>query len=220
MVFDILNNPDIPKYQKLKLVVLYALRYSNNKNFFIKYLNDFKQQINRYENDDKIGRMKEELRKNQVNQDKLNYVNYAIEYAGKAKRSGDIFNTKNLGIRLLNNLKSAVKDVPNLFAQHKPYIMNIINQIGEGTLKESEFTTTDLHSFREKPNEIIIFIVGGATYEEAQHIGSMNRDKYTNILLGGTYIHNSQTFMSEIASIGKERKEEFGMNSSQANSFR
>ncbi|EAR92468.1 vacuolar protein sorting-associated protein (macronuclear) [Tetrahymena thermophila SB210] len=199
MVFDILNNPDIPKYQKLKLVVLYALRY---------------------ENDDKIGRMKEELRKNQVSQDKLNYVNYAIEYAGKAKRSGDIFNTKNLGIRLLNNLKSAVKDVPNLFAQHKPYIMNIINQIGEGTLKESEFTTTDLHSFREKPNEIIIFIVGGATYEEAQHIGTMNRDKYTNILLGGTYVHNSQTFMSEIASIGKERKEEFGMNNSQANSFR
>lgn len=71
--------------------------------------------------------MKEELRKHQVTQTQLNYVNYAIEYAGKAKRSGDLFNTKNIGLRVWNNLKSAVKDVPNLFTQHKPYLMNIIN---------------------------------------------------------------------------------------------
>lgn len=124
MVFDILNNPEVPKYQKLKLVILYALRY---------------------ENDDKVGKMKEELRKNQISQQQLNYVNYAIEYAGKSKRSGDLFNTKNVGSRVWNNLKNAVKDVPNLFTQHKPYLMTIINQIQEGILKESEFTTTDLH---------------------------------------------------------------------------
>ena len=41
MIFEILNNNEIPKYQKLKLVIIYALRY---------------------ENEDKIGKMKEKLK--------------------------------------------------------------------------------------------------------------------------------------------------------------
>lgn len=141
----------------------------------------------------------------------MNLVNYAVDYAGKSKRAGDLFSTKNQINRLLNKVKSVVKDVPNIFTQHKPYLVNIINSIQEGTLKDSEFVTSDLHFFKEKPNEIIIFIVGGATYEEAREIGILNREKNTNILLGGTFIHNSKTFLAEISNIGKERKEEFGI---------
>ena len=97
--------------------------------------------------------------------------------------------------------------------------MNILNSINEGTLKESEFVATDLHYFKEKPNEIIIFILGGATYEEAREIGILNREKFTNILLGGTFVHNSKTFLAEISNIGKERKEEFGTNDSALRSY-
>jgi len=121
--------------------------------------------------------------------------------------------------RFLNNLKNAVKDVPNIFAQHKPYLVNILNSVNEGTLKESEFVATDLNYFKEKPNEIIIFILGGATYEEAREIGILNREKFTNILLGGTFVHNSKTFLAEISNIGKERKEEFSNNDSALRSY-
>lgn len=133
-------------------------------------------------------------------------MNSAIDYAGKAKRSGDLFSTKNQMNRFLNKVRNAVKDVPNIFAQHKPYLMNILTQVSEGTLKESDFVTSDLHVFRDKPNEIIVFIVGGATYEEAREIGLLNREKYTNILLGGTFVHNSKTFLAEIS---KQRNDEY-----------
>lgn len=40
-----------------------------------------------------------------------------------------------------------------------------------------------------KPTEIIIFIVGGATFEEAKAVAELNRKGY-NIVLGGTNIIN------------------------------
>lgn len=86
--------------------------------------------------------------------------------------------------------------------------MNILNSINEGTLKESEFVATDLHYFKERPNEIIVFILGGATYEEAKEIGVLNREKNANILIGGTFVHNSKTFLAEISNVGKDRKDD------------
>lgn len=44
-----------------------------------------------------------------------------------------------------------------------------------------------------KPTEIIIFIVGGATYEEAKAVAELNRKGLGyNIVLGGTNIINSK----------------------------
>ena len=68
-----------------------------------------------------------------------------------------------------------------------------------------------MHQFKDVPKEIIIFIVGGATYEEAREIGLFNKEKGTNILLGGTFVHNSYTFLAEVTNIAKDKKDEFGM---------
>ena len=40
--------------------------------------------------------------------------------------------------------------------------------------------------------------MGGTTYEEAKEIGLMNKYGY-NVLLGGTNILNSRTFLTEIS---------------------
>ena len=42
-----------------------------------------------------------------------------------------------------------------------------------------------------KPTEIIIFIVGGATFEEAKAVAELNKKGY-NIILGGTNVINSK----------------------------
>ncbi|EGR30199.1 vacuolar sorting protein, putative [Ichthyophthirius multifiliis] len=190
MIFEILNNKQIPKYQKLKLVIMYALRY---------------------ENEDKIGKMKEKLKELGLTQTQTNLINHALDYAGKQHRSGDLFSTKNTINKYLNKIKNVMKDVPNVFTQHKPYIINIINQILENQMKENEFATTDLNFFREQPKEIIVFILGGATYEEAREIAMLHKEKSINALIGGTFVHNSYTFLAEIRNIAKDKKDEFGV---------
>jgi len=48
-----------------------------------------------------------------------------------------------------------------------------------------------------RPSEIIIYIIGGITYEESLHIHMMN-SQGARIILGGSYIHNFTSFMEEV----------------------
>ena len=49
------------------------------------------------------------------------------------------------------------------------------------------------HYFLYRPNELIIFYVGGTTYQEAREIEGFNKLDGCKIKLGGTFIHNSKT---------------------------
>lgn len=52
---------------------------------------------------------------------------------------------------------------------------------------------------RDKPQDIIVFMVGGTTYEEAKMVAQVNASSPgVRIVLGGTSIHNSSTFMEEV----------------------
>ena len=42
-----------------------------------------------------------------------------------------------------------------------------------------------------------MFIVGGATYEEAMLVRNKSKGR-TRVLLGGSCIHNSKTFMADV----------------------
>jgi hypothetical protein len=47
---------------------------------------------------------------------------------------------------------------------------------------------------------VIVFVVGGATYEEAKEIASaFNNGEGVRVILGGNYIHNSKSFMADIS---------------------
>ena len=48
-----------------------------------------------------------------------------------------------------------------------------------------------------RPSEIIIYIIGGITYEESLHIHMMN-SQGARIILGGSYIHNFTSVMEEV----------------------
>lgn len=49
-------------------------------------------------------------------------------------------------------------------------------------------------SLSSRPQQIIIFIVGGATYEEAACVAGMNRNS-VNVLLGGTHMLNTTRYL-------------------------
>lgn len=50
-----------------------------------------------------------------------------------------------------------------------------------------------------RPQDIIVFICGGATYEEARYIAQLNDSTPgVRIVLGGNYIHNSRSFLEQV----------------------
>jgi len=44
-------------------------------------------------------------------------------------------------------------------------------------------------------------MVGGVTYEEAKEIEVMHDKQQASILLGGSYIHNSKSFLADITQL-------------------
>lgn len=56
---------------------------------------------------------------------------------------------------------------------------------------------SELPPFRRAPQQVIVFIIGGVTYEEALTVHNFNTAGY-NVVLGGTTIHNTKSFLDEV----------------------
>ena len=54
-----------------------------------------------------------------------------------------------------------------------------------------------------RPQEVIVFIIGGITYEETSAIQSINRAYAGNIkiVIGGTHVHNFNSFQQEVIAL-------------------
>jgi len=70
--------------------------------------------------------------------------------------------------------KRAFKDVPNVYTQHVPYLTNVIDQLKKNQLKESEYPFINSPGQYFRTSEILIFQLGGTTYEEAKEVGLKN----------------------------------------------
>jgi vacuolar protein sorting-associated protein 45 len=85
--------------------------------------------------------------------------------------------------------------VTNIFTQHKPLLENVFQLIFEHKLPLQDFPYAGGQP-KDRPTEVIVFIVGGATYEEAAHVAKLNlgNERASTYLLGGTTIHSSYSY--------------------------
>jgi hypothetical protein len=99
-----------------------------------------------------------------------------------------------------------LKGVENVYTQHTPRLEQTLNHLIKGRLREATHpfviahngtTATDTaYAAREKPQDIIVFIAGGATYEEAKLIAQINATTPgIRAILGGTSVVNSGVFL-------------------------
>src|SRR6266540_4032108 len=120
---------------------------------------------------------------------------------------------------------TSTKGVENVYMQHTPHLSQTLELLFKGKLKETSYpflegaapntmlqrcdvlkllvAKKNLTSHR--PQDVIIFIIGGTTYEEARTVALFNQDSTaasngsfgtiggTRILLGGTCVHNSSS---------------------------
>jgi len=124
-----------------------------------------------------------------------------IEYAGTHVRQGDLFNMVRItdAVKLTRNLIKGLKGVENVFTQHTPLLKETLEDVFKGRELDPLFPAinSELVPFRRPPQEVVVFIIGGATYEEALAVHQMNNAGY-RVILGGTTIHNSQSFIQEV----------------------
>ncbi|EDW42864.1 GM23816 [Drosophila sechellia] len=163
----------------LKLVALYALRYE------------------RHANCDTSGLL--QIIKTRGGRAAI--VPSLIEYAGTHVRQGDLFNMVRItdAVKLTRNLIKGLKGVENVFTQHTPLLKETLEDVFKGRELDPLFPAinSELVPFRRPPQEVVVFIIGGATYEEALAVHQLNNAGY-KVILGGTTIHNSQSFIQEV----------------------
>lgn len=181
-------NVKIP--DKLRLALLYILRYEHVTNLY---------------------HIKAEMKNGGVPDDMIDLISSMLRYAGCKVRGPGLYGiglNQDIVSKVTNSFKTNVKGISNIYSQHEPVLMNIIQNISKGKLQQKThpYMSNDLRkcgSFspeKDIPDEIIVFMVGGVTYEEATKVNDFNKtnDKHISVLLGGTTIHNSTSFLEEL----------------------
>lgn len=94
-----------------------------------------------------------------------------------------------------------VKGVENVLTQYKPNLAKIIDDLRRGNkLRESDFAFCGERYRDEAPKKIVVFFVGGMTFDEALIADQYNRSSSSGlqVVVGGTIVHNFKTFMKEV----------------------
>lgn len=143
------------------------------------------------------------LERRNIDPNEVKIINQLLDFCGLKRnrtpnQTTDILTTENVKAFTKKVIKG-FKGVENIYTQHKPMIKEIIEDMVRGRLKETQFPFLGTVQQRERPNEIIIFMIGGITYEESLTVYNLNQQlNGIKIIIGGSMIHNSKTFLDEV----------------------
>jgi vacuolar protein sorting-associated protein 45 len=140
---------------------------------------------------------------------RVDLVNRLLEYhnslqnipqAAGATGLPDLFQSGSFFAGARDRFSRGLKGVENVYTQHSPRLEVILQDLVNRRLKESMFPFVEGGGqTRDKPQDIIVFIVGGTTYEEARVVAQINASSPgVRVVLGGTTVHNSSTFLEEV----------------------
>ena len=172
---------------KLRLVALYSLRYEKNPSNALPSLIDLLS-------------IAGNLPQNRINLvGKLLTYHHSLQPSPAAGGFSDLFESASIFSGARDRLKG-LKGVENVYTQHSPRLEVTLQNLIKGRLKEAQYPFVDGGgTTRDKPQDILIFMVGGVTYEEAKMVAQVNASSPgVRVVLGGTSIHNSTTFLAEI----------------------
>lgn len=93
-----------------------------------------------------------------------------------------------------------LKGVENVYTQHSTLLESTLQNLIKGRLKDQQYPFVEGGgSTRDKPQDIIVFMVGGTTYEEAKMVAGINATTPgVRVVLGGSAVHNAATFLEEV----------------------
>jgi vacuolar protein sorting-associated protein 45 len=123
-VKNLLDDKSIGFEDKIRVVMLYALRYEGIKN----ELPIFRAKLR-------------DLAFSDAMADKIRLVDELLKFSGEKCRTGDVFSNKDWIAKTQSFLTRGLSDVKNIYTQHQPLISKIIDQAVKRTLKDADFPT-------------------------------------------------------------------------------
>lgn len=179
---QMLANETISALVKYRLVALYGLRYVSHPQYALQAL---------------CGMLDASCPDQQLRSN--------LEGILKAAPQEDLFNQGSILLRAQQGLKG-LRGVENVFTQHKPLLESLLGQLTKGRLPRAKYpvmhsrdqSRSSFTSENVPPENVVIFILGGVTYEEARLVGEFNKaNPAIRVILGGTEVTNSRRVLED-----------------------
>ncbi|CRK19145.1 hypothetical protein BN1708_012541 [Verticillium longisporum] len=186
-VQNLIQSSSVNAQNKVSLVALYALRYEKNPSNALPMLIDLLVAAG-----DVSPRHADRVRK-------VLAYHSSLQQSHTQTGITDLFESAGIFSGARDRLKG-LKGVENVYTQHTPLLENTLQNLIKGKLKDQQYPFVEGGgTTRDKPQDIIVFMIGGATYEEAKMIATINASSPgVRVVLGGTTIHNTATFLEEV----------------------
>ncbi|KPM36897.1 Mitochondrial translation optimization protein 1 [Neonectria ditissima] len=183
----LIQSPSVTPESKVGLVALYALRHQKHPSNSLAMLKDLLVAAGN------VPPRQAEL------VDKLQAYHSSLHSSQSQGGISDIFESAGIFSGATSRFKG-LKGVENVYTQHSPLLETTLQNLIKGRLREQQYPFVEGGgSTKDKPQDIIVFIVGGATYEEAKMVAGLNETTPgVRVVLGGTTIHNAATFLEEV----------------------
>ncbi|KAL7006279.1 vacuolar protein sorting-associated protein 45 [Cystobasidiomycetes sp. EMM_F5] len=198
---NLIKATDIAPANKLRLALLYALRYQKYSGNAINLVVD-------------------SLLQNGVSESDAALVHVMLNFAGAEQRQDDLFMNEGFLSRGKSVMKG-LKGIENVYTQHTPHISQTIELLLRGRLRDASYPFLENapppNQLHPRPQDVILFIIGGTTYEEARTVAMLNQQfasgqnvfglagpgaaatstglNHTRIIIGGTGVLNSSLFL-------------------------
>ena len=187
---QVLGNPAVRDQNKLRLVAIYALRYANHPSNSLPMLRDLL------------------AASSNLNISEQSLISYLLAYVRSLHSTSisattgplpDLFSQPQAllsGAR--TRLQKGLKGVENVYTQHSPVLLSTLESLLRGRLPSNThpFLEGQTGPQKDRPQDVILFVVGGATYEEAKVVAQINASTPgVRVVLGGTEILNSKGFL-------------------------
>eukprot|EP00891_Asterochloris_glomerata_P009321 jgi/Astpho2/9321/fgenesh1_pm.00142_%23_3_t len=193
-VLDLVSGRQLSDEDKLRLVALFALRYERE---------------GRAQTSDLLQRLSEFG----LPRPQLGLVRTLLMHCGSDKRVADLFSDRTFSSRFATLAKQNLKGVENVYTQHTPLLTQTLESLVKGRLRDTDYATVGAAAaapgVTRPPKFVVVFIVGGTTYEEARAVAELNAqgEKHegwpagVKFLLGGSSVQNSRTFMKDLTDV-------------------
>jgi len=190
----VMEDREIHVEDKLRCVMLYALRYAAHTSSNLPTL---------------LSLLRAHARVSGYSDRIVEAVDRLLAYNGSHSRTWPLFGDADSNALSLKNvvksIQSNVRGVDNIYTQHRSLMYEMVPLLMAGELKTSHFPFVEAGNPRTIYRRIIVYMVGGVTYEEYTSIESLLasprfRHQFTAIV-GGSCIHNSRTFLDDVIGV-------------------
>ncbi|XP_050236710.1 vacuolar protein sorting-associated protein 45 homolog [Mercurialis annua] len=177
-VTNLLKNESVSDFDCLRLVMLYALRYEKESPVQLMQLfNKLASRSPKY---------------------KPGLVQFLLKQAGVDKRTGDLYGNRDF-LNIARNMARGLKGVENVYTQHQPLLLQTMESIIKGRMRDMDYSFVGNHYQQGRPQDVVIFVVGGTTYEESRSVALLNASNPgIRFILGGSVVLNSKRFLKDL----------------------